>query len=59
MTGSYHQGLNGKMYKSVVGQSMFYGVETEAVTERQVGKMKVAGLKMVKWGLEAARKNKI
>ena len=37
-----------KMYKSVVRSAMFYGMETEAVTERQVGKMEVEELKMVR-----------
>ena len=31
--------VKGKMYKSVVRPTMFYGMETVAVTERQVGKM--------------------
>ena len=35
------------MYKSVVRPAMIYGMETVAVTERQVGKMEVAELK--KW----------
>ena len=39
------------MYKSVVRPAMFYGMETVAVTERQVEKMEVAGLKMVRWAL--------
>ena len=30
------------MYKSVVRPAMLYGMETMAVTERQVGKMEVA-----------------
>ena len=47
------------MYKSVVRPAMFYGMETVAVTERQVGKMEVAELKMVRWALEVTRKDKI
>ena len=38
---------------------MLYGMETVAVTERQVGKMEVAKLKMVRWELEMTRKDKI
>ena len=38
---------------------MLYGMETVAVTERQVGKMEVAQLKMVKWALRVTRKDKI
>ena len=34
-------------------------METVAVTERQVGKMEVAMLKMVRWELEMTRKDKI
>ena len=37
-----------KMYNRVVRSAMLYGMETEAVTERHVGKMKVAELKMVR-----------
>ena len=48
-----------KMYKSVVRPAMLYGMETVAVTKRQVGKMKVAELKMVRWTLGVTRKNKI
>ena len=38
--------VKSKMYKSVVRPAMLYGVETVAVTERQVGKM-------VRWALRA------
>ena len=34
-------------------------METMAVTERQVGKMEVAELKMVRWALGVTRKDKI
>ena len=34
--------VKGKMYKSVVRPTILYGMETVAVTERQVGKMEVA-----------------
>ena len=43
------------MYKSVVRPAMLYGMETVAVTERQVGKMEVAELKMVRWALGVTR----
>ena len=46
------------MYKSVVGPAMLHGMETMAVTERQVGKMKVAELKMMRWALGVTRKDK-
>ena len=48
-----------KMYKSVVRPAMLYGMETVAVTERQVGKMEVAELKMVRWALGVTRKDNI
>ena len=51
--------VKGKMYKGVVRPVMLYGMETVAVTERQVGKMKVAELKMVRWALGVTRKDKI
>ena len=47
------------MYKSIVKPAMLYGMETVAVTERQVGKMEVAELKMVRWALGVTRKDKI
>ena len=49
----------GKMYKSVVTPAMLYGMEMVAVMERQVGKMEVAELKMVRGALGATRKDKI
>ena len=50
--------VKGKMYKSVVRPAMFYGMETVAVTEKQVGKVEVAELKMVRWTLRVTRKDK-
>ena len=47
--------VRGKMYKIVVRPAMLYGMETMAVTETQVGKMEVAGLKMVRWPLGVIR----
>ena len=51
--------VKGKMYKSVVRPTMLYGMETMAVTERQMEKMEVAELKMVRWALGVRRKDKI
>ena len=51
--------VKGKMYKSVVRPVMLYGIETVVVTERQVRKMEVAELKMVRLSLEVTRKDKI
>ena len=50
--------VKGKMYKSVVRPTIFYGIETVAVTERQMRKMEVAELKMVRWALGVTRKDK-
>ena len=51
--------VKGKMYMGVVQPATLYGMETVAVTERHVGKMKVAELKMVRWALGVTRKDKI
>ena len=51
--------VKGKMYKSVARPTMLYGMETVAVTERQMGKMEVAELKMVRWAKGVTRKGKI
>ena len=48
-----------KMYKSVVRPTMLYEMETVAGTERQMGKMEVAELQMVRWALGVTRKDKI
>ena len=47
------------MYKSIVRPAMLYGKETVEVTERQVEKMNVAELKMVRWALGVTRKGEI
>ena len=51
--------VKGKMYKSVVRPAMLYGMETVAVTEREMGKIEVLELKMVRWALGVTRKDKI
>ena len=40
--------VKGKMCKSVVRPAMLYGMETVAMTERQVGKMEVAESKIMR-----------
>ena len=47
--------VEGKTNKSVVRPAMLHGMKTMAVTERQVGKMEVAKLKIVRWALGATR----
>ena len=49
----------GKRYKSVVRSDMLCEMEAAAVTERQVGKMEVAELKMVRRALGVTKKDKI
>ena len=51
--------VKGKMFKNIIRPTMFYGMETVAVTERQVGKMKIAELKMVRWAMGVTRKDKM
>ena len=51
--------IKSKMYKSVVRPAMLYKMKTVAVTERQVGKLEVAELKMATWALGVKRKDKI
>ena len=47
------------MYRSVIRPAMLYGMETVAMAEKQLGKMEVAELKMVRWALGVTRKDKI
>ena len=51
--------VKGKMCRSVVRPAMLYGMEKVVVTERQVGKMELAELKMVRWALGVTTKDKI
>ena len=51
--------VKGNMCKSVVRPTILYGMETVAVMERQMGKMEVAELKMVRWAMGVTRKDKI
>ena len=51
--------VKGEIYKSVIRPAMLYGMETVAMTERQVGKMEVAELKIIRWALGVTRKDKI
>ena len=47
------------MYKSIVKPTMLYKMETVAVTERQVKKMEVAEIKMLRWVLGVTRRDKV
>ena len=48
--------VKGKMFKSVVRPAMLYGMETVAVTEKQMENMEVTELKMVRWALGSDKK---
>ena len=51
--------VKGKMYKCVVRPAIMYEMETVVVTDKQVGKLEVAELKMVRWALGVTREDKI
>ena len=44
-------GLKGKVYSSVVRPAMMYGLETVAVTKKQVEEMEVAEMKMLRFAI--------
>ena len=48
-----------KMYSSVVRPAMVYGLETVAVTKKQVEEMEVAEMKMLRFAMKVTRKYKI
>ena len=47
------------MYSSVVRPAMVYGLETVAVTKKQVEEMEVAEMKMLRFTMGVTRKDKI
>ena len=51
--------LKGKVYSSVVRPAMVYGLETVAVTKKQVEEMEVAEMKMLRFTMGVTRKDKI
>ena len=51
--------VKGKVYSSVVRSAMVYGLETMAVTKKQVEEMEVAEMKMLKFAMGVTRKDKI
>ena len=51
--------VKGKMYSSVVIPAMVYGLETVAVTKKQVEEMEVAEMKMLRFAMGVTRKDKI
>ena len=52
-------GVKGKVYRSVERPAMVYGLETGAVTKKQVEKMEVAKMKMLGFAMGVRRKDKI
>ena len=51
--------VKGKVYSSVVRPPMVYGLETVAVTKKQVEEMDVAEMKMLRFTMGIRRKDKI
>ena len=51
--------LKGKVCSSVVRPAMVYGLETVAVTKKQVEEMEVAEMKMLRFAMGVTRKDKI
>ena len=51
--------VKGKVYSSVVRSAMVYGLETVAVTKKQVEEMEVAEMKMLRFAMGVTRKDKI
>ena len=51
--------VKGKVYSSVVRPTMVYGLETVAVTKKQVEEMEVAEMKMLRFAMGMTRKDKI
>ena len=51
--------VKGKVYSSVATPAMVYGLETVAVTKKQVEEMEVADMKMLRFAMGVTRKDKI
>ena len=51
--------VKGKVYNSVVRLAMVYGLETVAITKKQVEEMEVAEMKMLRFAMGVTRKDKI
>ena len=51
--------VKGKVYSSVVRPAIVYGLETVAVTKKQVEEMEVAEMKMLRFAVGVTRKDKI
>ena len=51
--------VKAKVYSSVIRPAMVYGLETVAVTKKQVEEMEVAEMKMLRFAMGVTRKDKI
>ena len=51
--------VKGKMYSSVVRPTMAYGLETMAITKKQVDEMEIAEMKMLRFAIRVTRNDKI
>ena len=51
--------VKGKVYSSVVRPAMAYGLETVAVTKKQVEEMEVAEMKMLRFAMGVTRKERL
>ena len=51
--------VKGKVYSSVVRPTMVYGLETVAVTKKQMKEMEVTEMKMLRFAMGVTRKDKI
>ena len=51
--------VKGKLYSSMIRPAMVYGLETVAVTKKQVEEMEVAEMKMLRFAMGVTRKDKI
>ena len=51
--------VKGKVYDSVVRPAMVYGLETVAVTKKQVKEIKIAEIKMLRFAMRVMKKDKI
>ena len=51
--------VKGKVYSSVVRPAMMYGLETVAVTKKQMEEMEVTEIELLRFAMGVTRKNKI
>ena len=51
--------VKGKVYSSVARPAMVYGLEAVAVTKKQIEKIEVAEIKMLRFAMGVTRKDKI